>query len=102
MSVVHLNAVQRWYCPACRATDVTTEPRPHSRFHTCPKLGFLTVPMVREGTKAKLEAHLREDYVGKEAIQTDANGRPVMSVTTTRDEGQDVTVYAPTAIASVG
>jgi hypothetical protein len=55
--------------------------------------------MVPAGTHCKIEVHVREDYVGKELVQTDANGRPVMSVVTTRDDGQDCTVYAPTARA---
>ncbi len=101
MGAVVLSPVTRWYCPACRATDVTTEARPHSRFHTCPKLGFMAVPMVREGTKAKLEMHEIEGYVGKELVQYDADRRPVMNITTTRDDGQDCTVYAPTATASI-
>ena len=53
--------------------------------------------MVPAGTRCKVEAVEREDYVGKERVQTDANGRPVMSVVTVRDDGQDVAVLAPTA-----
>jgi hypothetical protein len=86
-----------WYCPNCRVTDVTHESRPHVRMHTCAGLRGLTVPLLPLGTKAKIEAVDRQDYVGKEKVQTDANGRPVQAVVTTRDEGQDVTVYAPTA-----
>jgi hypothetical protein len=57
----------------------------------------LTAPFVPEGTKCKVESKEREDYVGKELVQTDGEGRPVMSVVTTRDEGQDCAVMAPTA-----
>jgi len=53
--------------------------------------------MVRAGTRCKVEALDREDYVGSEKVQTDANGRPVMAIRTTRDDGQDVAVLAPTA-----
>jgi hypothetical protein len=56
--------------------------------------------MVPAGTKAKVEAKEREDYVGKEEVQTDGEGKPVMSIVTTRDEGQDCTVLAPTAQGS--
>jgi hypothetical protein len=49
------------------------------------------------GMSAKVEAKDREDYVGRELVQTDEDGRPVMSVVTTRDNGQDAIVYAPTA-----
>jgi hypothetical protein len=55
--------------------------------------------MVPAGTKCKIEAHEREDYIGKEMVQTDGEDRPVMSVITTRDQGQDCTVYAPCATA---
>jgi hypothetical protein len=88
-----------WYCPSCGLTDVTHEPRPHSRFHSCAKFGGLAVPMLPLGVKGKHEAVMRQDYVGAEKVQTDDAGRPVMSVITTRDEGQDCTVYAPTAMA---
>jgi hypothetical protein len=93
-----LTAVNRWYCPNCHKEDVTHEPRPHSRFHVCPKLRGLTAPMVQQGTKAKIELKEREDYVNGEKVQVDPERRrPVMSVVTTRDDGQDVAVFAPTA-----
>jgi hypothetical protein len=54
--------------------------------------------MLPAGTKAKVEAREREDYVNGDRVQLDPElGRPVMSVVTTRDEGQDVIVFAPTA-----
>lgn len=59
----------------------------------------LTAPMVPAGIKAKVEAVERPDYVGKELVQTDGEGKPIMSLVTTRDDGQDVTVFAPTATA---
>ena len=64
-------------------------------------LGGLTTPYVRKGTAAKHEAVLREDYVGDELVQTDDTGRPVMSIVTTRDNGQDVRVFAPAARINV-
>ena len=95
-----IRAVNRWYCPNCQREDITHEPRPHSRFHICPKLRGLTAPMVPAGTKAKVELREREDYVGGDLVQLDPERqRPVMSVVTTRDNGQDVAVFAPTATA---
>jgi len=93
--------VNRWYCPQCKQEDITHEPRPHSRFHTCPKLRMLSAPMVPMGTKAKIELREREDYVNGDLVQLDPERRrPVMSVVTTRDDGkQDVAVFAPTATA---
>jgi hypothetical protein len=95
-----LAPVQRWYCPNCRAEDVTHEARIHIRYHTCPKLRNLSAPMVPAGTKAKVEVHEREDYIGRELVRLDDNGRPVMNIITTRDEGQDCMVFAPTATGS--
>jgi hypothetical protein len=58
--------------------------------------------MVPDGTRCKVEAAEREDYVGKEMVQTDGEGRPVMSVVTTRDDGQDCAVLAPCATSRGG
>jgi hypothetical protein len=87
---------RHWECPNCDHTDVTREAGPHTRFHYCPKLG-LSAPMVPSGTACKVEAVEREDYIGGDDVQRNADGRPVMSVITTRDDGNDVAVYAPTA-----
>lgn len=95
---VLLNRENRWECPNCDLQDITYELNPHSRMHNCRGLAGLSVPMVPAGTKCKMEAHLREDYIGSEIVQTDSDGRPVMSVTTTREEGEDCTVYAPVAV----
>jgi hypothetical protein len=92
--------VRYWECPNCDATHVTRETRPHTPFHACRGLKGLTVPYVEAGTAAKVEAVERGDYVGTEQVQTDGEGRPVMAVVTTRDDGQDCTVYAPTAVAT--
>ena len=95
-----ITVVRHWYCPNCGKTDMTKESRPHSRFHTCPKLRGLSTPLLPAGTKAKVELREREDYVGKEIVRLDPErGRPVMSLVTTRDNGQDVAVFAPTATA---
>lgn len=93
-----LTAVRDWYCPNCGLTDQTPPLPPAAvRFHTCPKLRGLTAPMLPAGVAAKVTAHEREDYINGEDVQTDENGRPVMSVVTTRDEGTDAIVFAPTA-----
>lgn len=92
---------RNWYCPNCHATATTQRPEVHTEFHICPKLGMMAVPMAEEGLKAKIVAHEREDYIGTEDVQYNADGRPIMSVTVTRDEGEDCAVYAPTAHARV-
>jgi len=102
LDLPRLASITRWYCPRCKATDVTTLAGFHQQFHTCPKAGMMSVPFVREGVKAKIEMRVREDYVRSEQVQFDANGRPMMAAVTTRDEGQDCTVYAPFAVATLG
>lgn len=98
MSVPLLQPVNHWYCPNCGREDVTHEARPHVRFHVCPRLRGLTAPLLPAGVKAKVEAKEREDYVGREMVQLDPErGRPVQSIVTTRDEGQDCAVLLPAA-----
>lgn len=87
----------RWECPRCDLTEVTRESRAHTRFHPCRGMAGLTAPMVPAGTCCKMEARLREDYLGGEAVTVDGEGRPVMAVEVTRDDGTDVAVFAPMA-----
>lgn len=101
MSVPLLVPESHWECPNCSVTKVTREAQPHTAFHDCAGLAGLTAPMVAAGTRCKVEAREREDYVGGEDVRYDGNGRPIMSVMTTRDDGQDLVVYAPTAHSGV-
>ena len=101
MSVPLLGREQRWECPNCPATDVTREAEPHTRFHACAGLKGLTAPMVPAGTRAKVEAIERGDYLNGDHVTRDGDGRPVMAVETTRDDGNDVAVFAPCATATV-
>ena len=86
---------QLWYCQKCEAAAQTVDAK--VPMHPCPGMAGLMVPLAREGTKIAHFATDREDYVGKEIVQTDENGRPVMNVITKRNDGEDCTVYAPTA-----
>jgi len=95
-----ISAFTDWRCPACGKTDRTAESRPHTRFHPCPRMHGLSTPMVRAGTAAKLVLNERQDYVGKELVRLDDRGRPAMSISTIRDDGQDAVVFAPTASAA--
>lgn len=102
MTVPLLGVTRQWYCPNCGVQDVTHEARPHTRFHACHRLRGLTAPLLPVGTAAKVELREREDYVAGEAVQLDPErGRPVMSVVTTRDDGQDVIVFPPTVTARI-
>jgi hypothetical protein len=94
---VLLQQEQHWSCPNCTLTEVTHETNPHVRFHACRGLKGLTAPMVPAGTACKVEAVERGDYVGDEIVTVDGDGRPVMAVVTTRDNGNDVAVFAPCA-----
>lgn len=85
---------QHWVCPNCDLTAVTHMARPHTEFHNCRGLLAMSVPMVLDGTKAKVELVERGDYVGTDIVQLDPNGKPWMAAVTTRDDGQDNTVYA--------
>ena len=89
---------QRWACPNCDLTEVT-QGQPGNRFHNCAGLNGLTAPMVPAGTSCKVEAVEREDYVGKEVLTYDSAGRPITAVNVTRDDGNDVVVFAPCATA---
>ena len=94
---------EHWYCPNCKCEEIIPAVvGPHTRFHTCPALRMLTAPMIPAGMRAKVVAHEREDYEGADTghTQLDADGRPIMSVETIREEGNDLLVYAPTATAT--
>lgn len=97
-----LNNEQRWECPNCDLKDVTHEAQPHTRFHACRGLKGLTAPFVPAGTRCKVEAKEREDYIGSEEVTYDGDNRPIMRVETTREDGSDVAVFAPLARSDGG
>jgi hypothetical protein len=88
---------RRWECPSCDLQQVTRRADVHTEFHHCRGLAGLWAPMVAAGTRAKLEVNEREDYIGADRPHMH-QGRPVMNVVVTRDDGQDCTIYAPTAV----
>lgn len=92
-----LTPEQRWACPNCTTTDVTHERRPHTQMHPCAAFGGFLMPMVPAGLRCKVEAIEREDYLAGEDVRLTSEGRPIMAARTTRDDGTDVAVYAPTA-----
>lgn len=95
--------VQLWECPNCAVVSSTHEPEPHTRFHACSGLAGITAPMVPAGSGARVIANERDDYVGREDVQLDDNGRAVMSITTEYPDGHtDLAVLAPTVIARAG
>lgn len=86
---------RRWECPNCDSAAVTFDAK--TPMHPCRGMSGLMVPLVPAGQRCKVEAVERADYICREQVQTDGNGRPVMAVVTTRDDGQDCTVFPPTA-----
>lgn len=99
MSVPVLQRDQRWSCPNCATETVTTDARANP-FHRCAGLQGLTAPLVPAGTRCRVTAHEREDFVGRELVPlhvVDGRARPVAQVITERDDGQDCLVFAPTA-----
>jgi hypothetical protein len=90
---------EEWHCPNCGLRD--RQPASlGTRYHVCPKLHYLNAPMVRE--HAKVQLIRRQDYVGSDTVQVDDEGRPVMAIETTRDEGTDLIVMAPAVSVRIG
>ena len=101
MDVPLLRTQTSWECPNCAARHVTTGAAPHTPFHDCPGLHGMLAPYVPAGTRCKIEAVTRGDYAGGEqGLRYDGEGRPIMSVVTTRDDGQDCAVFPGAAIAT--
>jgi hypothetical protein len=91
----------RWVCAnGCGVIDVTPARVPN-RFHVCKALAGVLAPLVPIGSGARVVVVDREDFVGKEDVPVDGNGRPVMAVRTERPDGSnDVMMFAPTARGS--
>jgi len=96
-----LSSEWHWECPNCTLKAISYKAN-ETPGHLCRGLRGLYVLMIPEGLSCKVEAIEREDYVNDEMVQTDGEGRPISSVITTRDDGQDCTVYAPTATIEGG
>lgn len=94
---VMLDPTRYWYCPECPIQHVTKILQPCSPLHFCTSStmrGAMT-PLVERGVKARLRINRREDYQGTDILTTDGEGRPVMSITTQRDDGEDCHAFAP-------
>ena len=64
--------------------------------HRCSGQRGLTLPLVENGVRARVQLVEREDYIGQEQPMMH-EGRPIMAVTVTRDDSEDRLVFAPTA-----
>lgn len=93
---------QNWYCPNCAVTDVTAPlPPGQSRYHPCAGLHGLNAPLIREGMHVKVEAAEREDYLNGDHQAAGDDGKIYMNVRVTREDGDDVTVFAGLAHAEM-
>jgi len=102
MAVPLLEGRQQWECPNCDVTDVTAPlPPGSSRYHTCAGLHMLTAPLVRAGTRCKVTAAVREDYLAGDWQATGDDGRPYMNIRLTREDGEDLWVNAGLARAEM-
>lgn len=103
MTVPLLARIEDWSCPNCHHTERTRRlPANAQRFHPCPGLKGLTAPLVRAGINAKVEAVERPTMIGAErGVRLDEDGRAVMGVQVTRDDGTDMAVFAATAVANL-
>jgi len=103
VNVPLLTTFDDWECPNCDVTDHTPAlPPGASRFHTCAGLHMLTAPLVRAGTRCKVEAEERADYLDHEIQDTGDDGKPYMAVRVTREDGDDLAVNAGLAQARLG
>ena len=95
MTIANLH--KDWVCAkGCGSHARTYDSKlPH---HRCKLMNGLPVALIPAGTKAKVVAVERQDYVKKELVRTDSEGNVIMATVVTRDEGQDCTVYAPCAV----
>ena len=103
MTAVLLESWVDWSCPNCSVTD-RTRPLPpgQSRYHTCPGLHSLNAPLVRAGTRCKVTAEERQDYIGSEIQARGDDGRQYMAVRTTCDDHDDLLVFAGVAQLRAG
>ena len=103
MQVPLLTAMVEWSCPNCWVTAVSPPLAPgQAKFHICPGLHMLSAPLVEAGTRCKVVAEERADYLGKEVQAHGDDGKPYMAVRTTRDDGDDLAVNAGMARARLG
>lgn len=90
----------RWECPNCDVQHLAPPGETRIPYHPCRGLVGLSAPFVPAGTKAKVVAVERGDWIRGDLVQTNGEGRPVMAIQTTRDDGIDCAVLAPTATAT--
>lgn len=97
-----LEAFTSWCCPNCPAAETTPALPPNaSRYHSCPGLHGLSAPLIRAGTRCKVTAEERQEYLGDDLQAMGDDGKVYMAVRTTRDDGEDLLVNAGLARAEL-
>lgn len=92
-----LDAESRWECQHCEHKQVLRGAVPGAVIHKCRGLAGVIAPLTPAGTRCRVRVFEREDYVAGETVQTNGYGRPIMSVVTEREDGQDCLILAPLA-----
>jgi hypothetical protein len=93
---------QVWVCPYCPVSLRTKGHGTRTPLHECAGKAGFRLPMLAQGERGDIRVIEREDYVGREDVQVDADGRPIMRAEVEHEDGHsDVYVYAPTARAEV-
>lgn len=83
-------------CPNCPKSFWLDDSDQRVVIHRCTGQGGLTLPLVKDGLRARISLVEREDYIGRENPLMH-EGRPIMAAVITRDDGEDRIVFAPTA-----
>lgn len=107
MAIPILQPATYWECPSCGLQDVTHNPKPHTRMHSCDLFAGFSMPMVKvdnnhglDRSKVRHRMIERGDWVGQEVGVATHEGRAIMAVHTERPDGShDTVVYAPTAVS---
>lgn len=81
-------------CPGCTSRLMVAQPSHKPVLHPCPGHGGMLLPLVPDGVRALVSVVEREDYIGSESPVMH-EGRPIMAVTVTRDDGEDRMIFAP-------
>jgi len=87
-----------WQCNSCGRQHITKASRDgvQTPLHQCVGLAGTWVPFVPAHSDAIIRVEERQDYIGNDMVFHDANGRPIMSVYTMREDGEDCHILAPT------
>ena len=86
-----------WQCNSCGMQHVEpARAEVITPMHACGGMAGAWVPFVPANSTARLRVEERQDYIGKDTPFVDAKGRPIMSVYTMREDGEDCHILAPT------